>query len=203
MRRIDAACLRALSMEDVVALATQEGFAGRLVRHGRVFEWIRWLDYQPQSAVKDRATLAWHGDVLVETGHHAAYVEHWHRDRGRPSSTWAFRLYDPAAARAAILVVAPDRFAFARERAMPLAAGRPLRDLVLSAPTLAVAQDVVDCEISYGALDGWIIERSTLPWRGGTRLNVHRVGASVALDDIDPDGRPCRRTYDILAEETS
>ena len=58
---------------------TQDGFAGELLFDGTWFEWRRDISYRPQAA-PDAGRLRFEGDVLVEEGRYAPYVEHWRRD---------------------------------------------------------------------------------------------------------------------------
>lgn len=53
-----------------------DGFAGWLFQDGDVFEWRRFTGLSPQHT-PDAGRMHWDGDVLVETGVHADYVEHW------------------------------------------------------------------------------------------------------------------------------
>ncbi|MHA7664702.1 hypothetical protein [Mycolicibacterium sp. HS_4_1] len=62
------------------AYVDSRGFAGTLAQHGDVFEWHRAVDVQPPAPFPDAGEMHWEGDVLVETGVHENYVEHWFRD---------------------------------------------------------------------------------------------------------------------------
>ena len=57
------------------------GFAGILSQTGDVFTWRRDVDVTPGAAV-DAGRMHWEGDVLVETGVHEDYREHWVRASG-------------------------------------------------------------------------------------------------------------------------
>ncbi len=64
-------------------------------------------------------------------------------------------------------------FMYARERAMKLDKGyATLAEYVEAAPDLATARDLLDCEISFGAVEraGLRIQASTLPFRVGAFL---------------------------------
>src|SRR5580700_5540438 len=70
-------CLDDLSFPDLLQLARQEGFAGRLGFEGDCFEWRRLIDFQPRSLRADAGRLWWEDEILVEAGRDEAYVEHW------------------------------------------------------------------------------------------------------------------------------
>jgi hypothetical protein len=80
-----------------------------------------------------------------------------------------------------------------------------LRACVTGAGSLAMAQDVADCEISFGAVSasGWIIERSTLPFREGRRLFPESRPDFDRLDSLDQDaaGRESVRRWMVTAIE--
>jgi hypothetical protein len=56
--------------------APNDGFAGWLSQTGDVFTWARLTGLQRQEA-PDEGRMSRTDDVLVETGVHADYVEHW------------------------------------------------------------------------------------------------------------------------------
>jgi hypothetical protein len=68
------------------------GFGGLLHQTGNVFEWHRMVDLEPPGPFPDAGEMHWEGDVLVETGVHADYVEHWVRDDGPSEPRWALTL---------------------------------------------------------------------------------------------------------------
>lgn len=166
-----------LSFEDCAWLARQEGFAGHLRFDGRHFEWVREIDFQPSSPSADAGSLHWEGAVLIETGRDAEYIEHWHRDPAlatTPASCAELRETPGGGPAATLLRVGPD-FMLARRRAVELDGGyRTLTEYVNAAPDLERAQELIDCEISFGALEdsGWRITASTLPYRIGALLEL-------------------------------
>jgi hypothetical protein len=165
-----------LTFEDCSWLARQEGFAGHLRFNGRHFEWVREIDFQPPSPSADAGSLRWEGDVLIETGRDADYIEHWHRDptaETLPTSRTDLQGVE-GKPRATLLRVGPD-FMYARERATPLERGyRTLTEYIKAAPDLQHARELIDCEISFGVVEdsGWRITASTLPYRIGTLLEL-------------------------------
>jgi len=171
-----ARTLEDLTYDDCVWLARQEGFAGYLSFDGMHFEWLREIDFQPPSPSADAGSLRWEGDVLIETGRDADYIEHWHRDPSIPTSP-ADSVDLPGAAhktRATLLRVGPH-FMFARARATSLEKGYgSLAEYVAAAPDLAHARELIDCEISFGRVDesGLRITASTLPYRIGALMEL-------------------------------
>lgn len=198
--------LRDLDRARIDWLATQEGFAGCLVAVGDAVEWRRVIDYQPPSEQADAGRLSMEGDVLVEVGRDAPYLEHWRRDAARAlSPCFALRLVAVDDGRAGFVVrVGPD-FMFARDRLNPVAPGPSLEAHVAEAPDLVVAQDLVDCEISLGVLDGsdWRIVRSTLPFREGEpfELQLSEDGSTAETAERAPDGAGIRRRWSLVAKE--
>ncbi|MBX7450302.1 hypothetical protein GR927_20140 [Mycolicibacterium sp. 3033] len=57
------------------------GFAGVLSRNGDVFSWRRDVDTDP-AELPDEGRMRWEGGILVETGVHENYTEHWVRENG-------------------------------------------------------------------------------------------------------------------------
>ena len=177
------AAVEDLSAAQMGWLATQEGFAGVLADVGECVEWRRRIDYQPASPHPDVGHLFYEGPVLVERGRDSPYVEHWHRDVEVPEAAcWGATMRN-ADGVLAWLVRAGETFMFARDRATPLPPGR-LADLVAGADGLAAMRALVDCELSLGRVraDGWLVERSTLPFREGRTLTPSVSGDRIRLD---------------------
>jgi hypothetical protein len=197
-----AHCLRDLTMKQLEWLATQDGFAGQLGADNGIFEWRRDIDFQPPGPALDRGSLDRDGDVMVETGHHSPYIEHWHLESGPTQPLYAMRLRDSVAGCVGQIVRIGDVFTYARGRAEVLPELPDLGACVDGAGSLSRAQDLVDCEISFGSVSasGWTIERSTLPFKEGCRL---RNGAipnrdSVETFDVDALGRKTRRLWEVI-----
>jgi hypothetical protein len=93
------------------AYADSRGFAGVLHQRGDVFEWQRDIDTQPPEPMPDVGAMHWDGDVLVEKGVHADYVEHWVRDPGPQRPRWAMTLTSRLGA--GLLLRVGDMFAWA------------------------------------------------------------------------------------------
>ncbi|KAA0075719.1 hypothetical protein CIW52_32320 [Mycolicibacterium sp. P9-64] len=102
------------------AYVDSRGFGGRLHQRDDVFEWHRMVDLEPPGPFPDAGVMHWDGDVLVETGVHADYVEHWVRDDGAASPRWALTLRS-ADARDALLIRVGAVFGWASATAVALA----------------------------------------------------------------------------------
>jgi hypothetical protein len=193
-----------LSTDQCAWLAQQQGFSGHLTFDAGYFEWTRSIDYQPRSSSADAGSLRWQGEVLVERGRDIDYVEHWHRDTSAPAQpTAAVALRDACANTPAALLRVGTVFMFARDRTAVAAGQRTLGECVAGAPTLRHAQQLVDCEISFGkALPaGLQITESTLPYRIGNVLDLHFIGDGVAMMDRAPNGAAVTRRWEITASE--
>ncbi|TDP48167.1 hypothetical protein [Zavarzinia compransoris] len=195
-------CLDDLDRPALAWLAAQEGFAGELLFDGGHFEWRRDLDLQPTSPYSDVGKLWFEGDVLVEEGRDIPYIEHWHRGPEATQPAAAARLAG-ADGRPGTIVRSGDHFMFARGRDAALPAGETLAELVAAAPTPAAARALIDMEISFGAVtdEGWIITRSSLPWREGCNLApvTAQGGAGLLTGETAADGRPTHRRWSIQA----
>ncbi len=72
--------------------ATVEGFAGTFGPDGERHTWTRWIDLHPPGPDADTATLTGDDGLLIETGWHAPYVEHWRRDPQPTAPRWGLAL---------------------------------------------------------------------------------------------------------------
>jgi len=203
--KVQASCLAELLPEEARLLAMQEGFAGTFYLTGDEAEWARAIDFQPAGLLGDRGRLEDHGDLLVEHGIEAVYIEHWQREpqtKGAPC--WAAQLLSEDD-RLVMLVRCGDRFGYARERAAPLRPGECLLDRVSQA-SAAEARALVDCEIALGTVgaEGWRIDRSTLPWREGALLlrpGAELAGGRLTMADMDAQGLPIARRLSVVKLE--
>lgn len=207
--------LRQLSASQVAWLAEQEGFAGELHFDGTYYEWRREIDFQPQAIYSDEGKLWFEDGMMVEEGRDIAYFEHWHNEPIEEAPICALRLRGRADGVAGFLLRIGSLFMYARgrfdEMASDMGSGRHLRDLVAEAPTLEAAQNLIDCEISQGAITstGWIVQRSSLPFREEQDLapdhfvKTHDIEADGMLvtRDTARDGRRVLRHWDILDVE--
>lgn len=197
---------RDLTGSQVVWLAGQEGFAGRLERDGEFFVWLRAMDFQPGALTPDSGRLRLEGGLLIEEGRDTPYVEHWQREPRPLAPIGAARLRDTPTGRDGFIVRIGTTFMYARAGPSgSLRSGTRLIDCVDGAPSLAAAQELVDCELSFGHVTpaGWIVARSTLPYREGARLDpeVSPSAHRCRTADVTPDGRVTHRVWEIVELE--
>ena len=199
-----ASCHTELTPEDCLALAAQEGFAGRFELRDDAYEWVRRVDYQPPQPVRDIGRLFWRDQIMIEEGVETPYTEHWHLDAAMPEAACAgLWLHDPAQGASGCLLRVGGWFAYVRGRSEAIA-GEVLLGLVSGADLLRRMQELVDCEISLGEVgaQGWKITRSSLPYKVGRFLAARAEAASrVALCDLDETGRAVWRSWDIAEAE--
>jgi hypothetical protein len=197
-----ASCLRELDWPILKFLARLEGFFGHLDVEDSVGHWHRAFDYQPPTEHADRGRLTFEGAVLSEHGIESPYLEHWVREAG---SEDVFALSLKTEDRIGCFVAAGTAFMFAKSRSKPLPAGADLTECVAGAASLAEAQDLFDCEISFGRVrdSEWRIERSSLPFREGHELHpdFENKTGTLSVDDLTLDGLPERRAWHIAALE--
>jgi hypothetical protein len=91
---------------------------------------------------------------------------------------------------------------YARARMVALPSGVSLTESIEGTASLRVAQDLIDCEISIGGTGsaGWIIKRSSLPFKEGLRLHprIQDCGAKYLTADVTPEGTWTDREWDVL-----
>lgn len=194
--------LSGLRFEELLALTRQEAFAGRLRQRSDVFHWARTLDFAPV-ALPDAGRLRREGAVLVETGVHVPYLEHW-RPAHAPGPSAAVEMSDPETGCAGLLVRAGDRFALVRDRAEAVPTDTSPAELVQGAADIGRARAVLDFELSLGRIDHgrWTVERSTLPHRVGAAPAPTLDGcAGLLVSDARADGTPYTRAFEITAAE--
>ena len=163
------------SREQLLWLATQEGFAGELTESGGVFHWWRDVDVQPFTGRRDVGRLAYNDPeqtLMTEVGVDDSYSELWERaarplhDAPAPIVT---RLQS-ATSHGWFLGVAND-FLLAVDHRPPLPPAGSLAELVTASPPHAAVK-WLNVEVSYGRRDhdegrNGTILASTLPWREG------------------------------------
>ena len=193
-------CLRDLTLQQVDWLAQQACFAGRLGPDGAFFEWRRDVDFQPKTGAVDAGRLWFDGGLLVEEGRDVAYIEHWRRARAASSPCVGVRLRETMGERLGFIVRVGDVFMTARGRAGAIAGQDRLPSLVACAKHLTEAQDLVDMDVSIGSVSarGWLIERSSLPFREGARFSASGAEGVIVAGDTSPDGAPITRSWTLL-----
>ena len=165
-------------------------------------EWQRGIDFRP-CPLGDRGRLEQHGELTIEHGIEAAYIEYWQREPHTASGASGSALFrSENDGRIAILVRQGNRFGYARDRQCPLGRHEELTELLRDASPES-ARNLVDCEVSMGTVtaQGWRIERSTLPWRQGARLidsNTHIGEDRLIVRDADAEGAPLPRALRLL-----
>jgi hypothetical protein len=82
-------------LQGVTAYVDSRGFAGVLHQRGDVFAWQRDIDLQPPGRFPDEGVMHWDGNILVESGVHEDYVEHWVRDDSTSAPCGALFLVGP------------------------------------------------------------------------------------------------------------
>lgn len=99
-------------LQGITGYVDSRGFAGTLHQRGDVFEWRRDVDLEPPGPYPDAGSMRWDGQVLIETGVHEDYVEHWVRDTGTTLPTGALFLTGPDGGTGLLLHVG-EQFGFA------------------------------------------------------------------------------------------
>ena len=203
--RPEVICLRDLDWIMLRFMARQEGFFGCFDIVNSVGQWQRSFDFQPDTGIADRGALSFEDGILVERGIEQPYLEHWSR---RPGADKAMALsFATEAGTPGCLVVAGDAFIYARGRTAALPRGATLNQLIDDADSLQAAQDLFDCEISFGRRHGseWCIERSSHCFREGAALLpvLDCVAGSLVIDDVTPNGARMRRGWRITEYEST
>ena len=197
-----ATCLRELDATMLRFMATQEGFIGPFAVADDVGDWQRIFDFRPDNGLGDRGALAFEDGILVERGIAAPYLEHW--SRTHDGESMALVLASDAGTPGCLVAVG-DIFMYARGRATTLPAGSVLPQLVEDAASLRAAQDLFDCEISFGRRSGgvWRLERSSHCFREGAALapRFDAAAGTLAIADVTPDGAAMTRTWRVTAQE--
>jgi hypothetical protein len=169
-QRSDRAGLGALSLEEMLALARQQGFAGITEVEGELCRWHRRYDYQPPSGFNDVGRMQFEGpDRLLEHGVEQDYFEVWERIPGGGESL--VLEHNDSEGRPALQLSLGPWVMFVRARRTALSRTEGLSGM-LAAADYAERVALLDFEISFGRQDesgkAWRIELSTLPWLEGT-----------------------------------
>lgn len=164
--------------QQLEALATQQGFAGRTDVAGDICTWNRELDYQPKSGPADVGKMRFvTHDILMEddpSGLHA-YHEEWHRLKRSSHECWSYRLQAiDQPQRHGFLLGSGLFFFFAADRMTDM----PPDGTLLSQMQASSKEDqcrMLQMELSFGTISDsktapWTILHSTLPGRVGQTL---------------------------------
>jgi hypothetical protein len=172
--------LARLSVAELATLGQQKGFAGRTVRHGDNFTWLRSIDFHPSSGRPDTGLVRIEGDMLFEQGDPKSalgvgYHEVYRRVAAGDNRRLALELADSmdsfgdAKATRAYLVVIDGTFMFARQRPVELPQSATLTELLAAARgRKAELRALLDCHVALGRVDSgadrWMVDLSTQPW---------------------------------------
>jgi hypothetical protein len=187
-----AASFADLTDAELRALAQQEAFSGRTTLAGATATWHHEIDFQPPDGADDVGRLE---RVAVgrmhEHGLDGSYIESWKSVSDGAGRFLVIRT-ERAGRLARILLVADDFFLYVRNRATDLPQASSL-DALIAASHASRTQIVsyLDCEFSEGRVRKgsipWEIQRSTLPWREGHRLDfVDEISPSAEAPGIGP-----------------
>jgi hypothetical protein len=164
-----------LSDQELHVLAQQRGFAGRTTLVGTTATWHHRIDFQPPNGEEDIGRLELlAGRRMHEYALDGSYTESWMsatNGDGRFLVVQTERDGRPQR----LLLIAGDYFVFVRNRIRDLPKAASLDSLITSTNSSRTQViEYLDCEFSFGRVRGgsiaWEIQRSTLPWREGRRL---------------------------------
>ena len=164
-----------LSDQELHALAQQRGFAGRTTLLGTTATWHHQIDFQPPDGAEDTGRLdLLPGRRLHENGLDGSYIESWKSATDGDGRFLVIQTERGGRPQRLLLVVG-DYFVFVRNRIRDLPSAASLDSLIASThPSRAQIIAYLDCDFSFGRVHGgsiaWEIQRSTLPWREGHRL---------------------------------
>lgn len=195
----EVATLGACTPRQLEWLAGQQGFAGLtqvdVDDHQEKCTWHRIVDYQPPGTGPDTGIMRFEPDVLVETGVHAPYLEHWQLLPDSQEGFAVLRLHSATAASPAqFLMVAGGYVMYVRNRNIAwLGNACDLRSL-----PRATRCALLDFEISFGRRTGagWTITHSTLPWQENRTIGLHLTPLGPGLVEIHSGGS--RTTWEVL-----
>jgi len=203
------------SIAELLQMAEQKGFAGHIEVAGNVCRWNRYIDYRPNNGRPDEGHLRLDGDTLYEEGDPtsvlgSAYRETYARVSRADRRSVALRRIGSTDWKRlglrpddGVLVIIGERFFCARTRAIELPPAETLQDLVVAAgDDRALVHAYLDCEVSYGRLDGqisWQVELSTIPFREQRRLRgIGTARAAANADCILLSGQDENETWQIV-----
>lgn len=154
-------------------LARQQGFHGLTEvdtsAQPDICRWHRLADFQPPALTPDAGALCLAGDLLVETGLHDDYLEHWER---LPGSDQATAVLAENVSGGPLMLRAGGWAMRVVPRRAPWPDGL-VAGISLEAAMAAGGGDemgLLDFEISLAKITdiGWTIQHSTLPWLEGS-----------------------------------
>jgi hypothetical protein len=171
-----------LSDQELRSLAGQLGFAGSTTVVGTRATWHHRVDFQPSDGQEDAGRLEMIGPgQMYEHGLDGSYTESW-RSTTDGNGRFLVIQTEGGGRTLRLLLVTGDYFLYVRNRDKDLPPATSLEALVKGpGTTRARVIEYLDCEFSFGRVRGgpmaWEIQRSTLPWREGRRLDfVDQLG---------------------------
>lgn len=182
--RVSPACpavAGARSLEDLprsalLALATQQGFAGVTTAEGDICRWHRRVDFQPPSGFSDVGRIVFETpERMLEHGVEQDYFEIWERVPGSVGPWAALASSTPEGE--VWLLRSGDHAIRVRPRTTPLAPAPSLVALAADADD-ATLRGWLDFDIRYAVreADGtWRVRHATLPWFKGMTLDESEV----------------------------
>ena len=174
-----------LTDQQLKLLTHQMGFTGRTTMAGTVATWHHDIEFQPSDGAPDTGRLERiRPDRMHEHGLDSSYIESWRSLTDGEGRFLVIRV-EHAGRLLRTLVVVGNQFVYVRNRAKDLPVASSF-DALIEATNATREQivDFLDCEFSVGRVRGasvlWEIERSTLPWREGRRLDFVE---QMSIDD--------------------
>jgi len=174
-------------------LLTQQGFAGVLHQHDQNFHWVRHIDFQPETGIRDIGKLTFTdatGHSMKEVGVDSPYEETWVRVDGQIEAHRDV-LVMAAEGEKALLVVVGRHAIKVIDHRPPLIGAADLASLQAKRS----AAELLDMEISYAQRlpDGhWLINASTFPWQEAGALFEHFSFADHGIDEVVEGPNPRR-----------
>ena len=201
--RPTASSFAELTDAQLAVLARQRGFFGHTTIDGARVTWHHELDFQPTKSGGGDDDVGRVEQVDGGMKEHAldeSYVEHWRRIADGDPRFLALRITRDGRLERMVLV-AGDRFAYARNRARELPAADSLEELLSKVPRDELIA-ALDCELSYGRVTGgrvpWEIENLDAAM---ARAHAARARAPAGCTGRNQDrlDRHARRPCDPLA----
>lgn len=167
--------LDGLTRDELLGLATQQGFAGVTEVQGDLCRWHRRADYQPPSDFNDVGRMVFETpDRCLEYGVEQDYFEIWERLPQSRGEALALELPGP---NPIWLLRSGSCVMRVRARTGALPRSQNLATLAASASDETL-RGWLDFELSFARIEPdrrCIVERSTLPWLEGGRLEQSEV----------------------------
>lgn len=175
-----------LTDAELLLLARQRGFTGRVTAVADTVTWHHEIDFQPPAGPADIGRVEEVGQgQMYEHALDSSYLESWRSVASGDSAFLVVRVERAGRLEQTLLIVG-DHFLYVRNRLVDLPPAPPLDSLIKA--THATRDQIIaylDCEFSTGRVRGgsvpWVVQASTLPWREGRPL------AFVSRLTLSPD----------------